>query len=354
MTDNATLAASVTALSDAIRAMPQAAINPKVYDPFKSTDPFDLSSRPGSMAYERISAPLDDIWDSDAAKFPAFVTELRIRAAEGKWDLDVDPCILKFGTKQILTDYHSIPDADIETACVARTSNSALQNATAVFTCIKSSIKWTLKEIIFNQIGNISTHTNSVSLFKQITSFRTVASMQLSMLSIQNILNFDVTEHNFDIPTINSKLCNLFTLATSSTRTLAESERIQHTLSAYSNILQPDTWARRVGTKVDLFEEGKITKCQDFMILATMKFNKIVNVSGKLHGTTKTIQEDIIVMLAHCASTKRKPTPTLKDFDDPPTSKFRRDPPPFLTHYQTSNKVKYKVGDKKEHAGTTF
>ena len=223
-----------------------------------------------------------------------------------------------------------------------------------MFSCIKSSIKGTLKDTIFNQIGNIPKHTDGVSLFKQITSFSTVASIQLSMLSFQNILNFDVAEHNFDIPTINSKLCNLFTLATSSTRSLAESERIQHTLSAYSKILQPDTWARWVGTKVDLFEEGKITKSQDFMNLATMKYNKIVNVSGKFHGSTKTIQEDIIAMMAHRANTKRKPPPTPKDDDQPPTSKFRRDSPPFLIHYQTPDKIKYKVGDKKDHEGTTF
>ena len=61
MTDNAALAAAMTLLADAIRAMPQASVTPKVYDPFKSTEPFDLSSRSGSMAYERISIPLDDI-----------------------------------------------------------------------------------------------------------------------------------------------------------------------------------------------------------------------------------------------------------------------------------------------------
>ena len=280
MTDTATLAATMTALADAIIAMPQATVNPKVYDPFKSNDPFVLSSRSGSMAYERIFTPFDDIWDGEVAKFPSFVTELRIRAAEGKWNLDAEPDILKFGTQNILTDYQSISDADIEAARVARTSDCALQNALSIFTCIKSSIKGTLKDTIFNRIGNIPTHNDGVALFKQITSFSTVASVQLSMLSFQHILNFDITEHNFDIPTINSKPCNLFTLATSSTRTLAESERIQHALSAYSKILQPDTWARWVGTKVYLFEEGKLTQCQDFMNLATMKFNKIVNASG--------------------------------------------------------------------------
>ena len=126
MTDTATLVAAMTALADAIRAMPQAAVNPKVYDPFQSNDSFDLSSRSGSMTYERISAPLDEPWDGDVSKFPSFVTELRIRAAEGKWDLDQDPGILIIRNKNILTDCHSISDAEIEAARVARTSDRAL------------------------------------------------------------------------------------------------------------------------------------------------------------------------------------------------------------------------------------
>ena len=166
MTDNTALAVAMTALANAIRAMPTSTITSKVYDSFKSTDPFDLSSRSGSMAYERIFAPLDDIRDGDVTKFPVFVTELRIQAAEGKWNLDADPGILIFETKDILTDYYSISDADIETARVAHNSNCALQNSTAMFTCIKGSIKGTLKETIFNQIGNIPTHTDGVSLFK--------------------------------------------------------------------------------------------------------------------------------------------------------------------------------------------
>ena len=58
-------------------------------------------------------------------------------------------------------------------------------------------------------------------------------------------------------------------------------------------------------------------------------------------------------MLAHRASTKRKQPPPI-DSDDTPTLKLRRNSPPFFIHYQTADKVKYKVGDKKEHAGSTF
>ena len=42
--DNETLAVVMATLAAAIRAMPVAAVTPKVYDPFKSKDPFDVSS----------------------------------------------------------------------------------------------------------------------------------------------------------------------------------------------------------------------------------------------------------------------------------------------------------------------
>ena len=355
-TQNATLAAAMSSLAAAIRAMPQAAIQPKVYDPFKSNEPFDLSSRSGSMAYETISAPLTEIWDGDVSKFPSFVTELRIRAQEGKWDLDTDPGILTIASNNIFTHYHSITDEEIEDARTARTGDRAIQNAKAMFQCIKGSITGNLRDIIFNQYGNLPTHNDGIALFKQITTFSTVASIQLSMLSFQSILNFDPSSYDFNITTVNSKLCSLFTLATSSTRSLKDSERIQHTLTAYSKIIQPDTWARWVGNKLDSFEEGSITKCQDLMNMATIKYNKIINVSGKFNGSTKTIQEDIVAMLAHKHPGKRRQITDQDksgERDDNPKPP-RRDSPPFLTHFQSADKVKYKLGDKKDHNGTTF
>jgi len=54
------------------------------------------------------------------------------------------------------------------------------------------------------------------------------------------------------------------------------SERINHTLNVYSKILQPEIWAQWVRNKVDQFEEGSITVCQDFMNSAVIKYNKII------------------------------------------------------------------------------
>ena len=39
---------------------------------------------------------------------------------------------------------------------------------------------------------------------------------------------------------------------------------------------------------------------------------------------------------------------------DGTTKLLRRESPPFLIHYQNTDKVKYKLGDKNNHNGTTF
>ena len=85
----------------------------------------------------------------------------------------------------------------------------------------------------------------------------------------------------------------------------------------------------------------------------TIKYNKIVGVSGQFSGSITTVQEDIISMIAtKQKQLKRKPSPDDADTRTPKTTK--RDPPPFVTHYKSSEGVKYKLGDKLDHDGTTF
>ena len=61
MADNEILVAAMSTLTAAIRELLVATVTPKVYNPFKSTDSFNLSSRLGSVEYKTISAPLNEI-----------------------------------------------------------------------------------------------------------------------------------------------------------------------------------------------------------------------------------------------------------------------------------------------------
>jgi len=103
----------------------------------------------------------------------------------------------------------------------------------AMFSCIKPSITRDIKDTIFTQFFNLTMPEDGVALFKIITTFTTVASLQLSMSSFKKISNFNPFNFKLSIPIINSKLIRLFIQATNSSRTLRDSENIQHVLNVY-------------------------------------------------------------------------------------------------------------------------
>ena len=74
--------------------------------------------------------------------------------------------ILLVDAKNIFTDYHTITDAQITAVAAARTDNRAIQNSSALFKCLESSIVGDLKFTIFSQSDNILTDKNEISLFK--------------------------------------------------------------------------------------------------------------------------------------------------------------------------------------------
>ena len=207
---------------------------------------------------------------------PLFYVLLRIHAREGKWDSTGDVGILKIVTNDILTDDHSIDDDQVEDAIAARTSNRSIQNSKAIYNCVKFSITGDIKDIISSQFDNLSTTEDGIGLFKKLTTFTTVSLLQLPVLSFNSIMNFNPANYDYNVPVVNSKLIHFFVFTTTSTRQLLESELIQHVFNAYINILQPEIWAQWVRAKGEAFEEGTITKSQDFMNTATIKYNKII------------------------------------------------------------------------------
>ena len=278
MADAAALKAAITALKNVIAPIQTPAPSAPVFDPFVEDQPFNLANCAGNQAYTNISAALNDkdMWNGNISSFPSFIVALRLRVEEGKRNTTAPHGILTINGNNILSDYHSIKDALIEVARMTWTDNRAIQNSCAMFQCIKSSIRGSIWDTIFTQSGNIPMHADGNTLFKKLTTFTTVASLQLLLLSFNSILEFNHFDHAFNVPTINTKLMNLFTLAATQHRTLDSSERIQHTLNVYSKILQPEVWAQWARAKIDSFEEGTITVCQYFMNSATMKYNKLL------------------------------------------------------------------------------
>lgn len=208
-------------------------------------------------------------------------------------------------TYDLFPDHHSIPEAHLENARQTRQDPRAQQNSRALYKCLKASITGDLKATLFNQDGNIPLHEDGPLLFKTLTLFTIAASLQLSMLSFKNILEFSSAEHGFNIPVINTKLNHLFVLATTRDRRLPESERIQHTLTVYARIKQPELWAQWVRNQVD-FDAGLLTNCQAFMNAASLKFTKIASSDSGFEGRSTTVQEDIVAMVTKAAKKPKK------------------------------------------------
>ena len=78
MSDNAAIAAALTALATAVDTLRPPEAMPKVYDPFELNDPFDLSTRSRSSAYAQVSSQLDTVCSGDVSSFPSFVVSLRV------------------------------------------------------------------------------------------------------------------------------------------------------------------------------------------------------------------------------------------------------------------------------------
>ena len=374
LTNQVRLANAITALAGAVSTMTPPSnppVRPIVLDPFTGGYLFDLSTRSGSAAYELLSKPLDDPWDSTVDTFPVFIIALRLRASKGKWNAirpnDTTPVpsnILTIKGHHILTDYHYVSTSDIKSAYTNRRDDRAIQNASALFKCLESSVTGDLKATIFTQSGNLPGNEDGISLFKLLTSLTNVASLQLSMISFNNIIMFDPAIYKFSIPSINSKLINLFMLVTTNTRALLDAEKIQHTINVYNKIKQPEVWAQWVRNEVDNFEEGKILICQDFMNSALVKYNRIIGEHGStFHGSSTTVQQDIVAMLARTVSTTMRPrtsrvtATTARKSRKETVSNSSRTLPPFAKFFKapiSDGSVEYKVGDTKDWNGTTW
>ena len=204
------------------------------------------------------------------------MTALQLRATQSYWNTARNNGILTIGGRNVLTEFHSITDANIETARTRRTNNWALQNSRALFKCLQSSVKGHVQTSIFTQQDNIPSNEDGVTLFKTFTKFTAVTSIQLFVSILHSINVFDLATDKYVIPTINSKLSNLFLLAGGPHYTLHGHEKVQSTINVYSKILQPDSWAWWVSQRKDAFDDDTLNNCNDFMNSAVVKYNKIV------------------------------------------------------------------------------
>lgn len=108
-----------------------------------------------------------------------------------------------------------------------------------------------------------------------------------------------------------------------------------------------------MGARVDEFDEGNILNCKYFMNKAVIEYNKIVCVSGQFQCSITTIQENIVAMVGQKQKEIKRKTDQYETSTEIPRF-IKHKPLSFVTHYQNSHGVKYKIGDTLNSNGTSF
>lgn len=336
-------------------------------DPFASPNAFDISSRAGSTAFHTASSALLNPWNGEVDSFPPFVIALKLRAREMHWTAVAPTGICTLtddaGTPQDLFDsYFSLTPANAETARAGRLNDRSIQNSRAMYQCLKKSISGALFTIIFEQAANLPYEDGPI-LFLVLTDYTVSSTVQLSMNAVQRLMVFDPAFYKYEIPRINTSLLNLFLLAASPGHRLNEPERLQYILTIYLKIRQPESWASWVRTQTERVEDGALASSQVLLNKAVLKYNLIKSTESEFKGSTLTIQEDIVAMLATrvkkpSAPSKEASKDSPKPADDKNKTKTEdKNFPPFVKHYKSGTDpaaVKYKLGDTKDWKGTTY
>ena len=97
---------------------------------------------------------------------------------------------------------------------------------------------------------------------------------------------------------------------------------------------------------------------QDFMNQASVKYTKIVSSDSGFHGSMKTLQEDIVAIVAAVKKCMNPPTDAKDDAKSTGSrSQSSAKWPPFIKHFKVSNSANashYKARDSKEWDGKTW
>ena len=318
-------------------------------DLFDSDQPFDLSTRAGSSAFNQACGALDLKWNGSVDTFPVFVTSLQLRAREVSWDRAGATNIMLVNGLNILDNYHRLTQADVDAAAAARLNPRAIQNARAMYQTCKKSLEGDLFTLVFQQDGNIPGREDGISLFFTFTTYTMPSSIRLSMDSTDRLYAYNPATQKFNISVINKDLLNLFVLA----RDVTNERRLHYVLMVYTKIKHPESWATWVCMETQWIESGAVVDYQQFMNSAVMEQGKISRMEQGFAGSTLTVSEDVVAMITKHESKRQQVTKRkAKEEEGTPgdATKKRGKKPPFIKHTKKSggsNAEPYKIGDSK-------
>ena len=140
-------------------------------------------------------------WDGQFEQFPSFVVNLLISANQVNWNNAAPHGILSAPTGgntnfDIITKFQSISSANIAEAFEACTNNHIIQNPKAFYSMLSESVTGKFRNTAFEQAQNLPTNKDGVTIFNIFTSFTVVASLQILILSFNQITSLIPSTYN--------------------------------------------------------------------------------------------------------------------------------------------------------------
>ena len=124
--------------------------------------------------------------------FPSFIFNFRIHENKVKWNASAPHGILSITTvgndnHDILNKYQSISSVNIADAFVTCTKDCDIHNSKEFYSMLYRSFTGTICNTVFDQAQTLPTYEDDITLLTIFTLFTTVASLQLSILSFNQI-----------------------------------------------------------------------------------------------------------------------------------------------------------------------
>lgn len=82
-----------------------------------------------------------------------------------------------------------------------------------MYYALRKSITGDLQNIVFGITDNLPIYEDDPLLFKRLTTYTSMATLNLAIISKEQISTLDPSTYNFSIATINTQLGHLFVLA---------------------------------------------------------------------------------------------------------------------------------------------
>lgn len=88
----------------------------------------------------------------------------------------------------------------------AHASQGGVQNSRAMYYMLRKSISGALENLVFGLLDNLPRHEDGPLLFKRLTTYTSMAMLNLAIVSLNQINALDPFKFDYNVPKVNMQL----------------------------------------------------------------------------------------------------------------------------------------------------